>query len=157
MGNVTKKDIVDAIADRTGLTQVDTKAIVECFLEAISKSLREGKNIEIRGFGRFKVKEKKARVARNPRTGDMVQIEAGFKPIFEASKELKAILNLGDAKARDRMKLVEATSVLKDIVRVRPPRSRRATTTRREPVRFPASRRSRRSFFSFSGRMWPPT
>jgi DNA-binding protein HU-beta/integration host factor subunit beta len=102
MGNVTKKDIVDAIADRTGLTQVDTKAIVECFLEAISKSLREGKNIEIRGFGRFKVKEKKARVARNPRTGDMVQIEAGFKPIFEASKELKAILNLGDAKSRDK-------------------------------------------------------
>ena len=98
MGNVTKKDIVDAIADRTGLTQVDTKVIVECFLDSIAKSLREGKNIEIRGFGRFKVKEKKARAARNPRTGEMVQIEAGFKPIFEASKELKAVLN-PDAKA----------------------------------------------------------
>lgn len=93
MGNVTKKDIVDAIAARTGLTQVDTKIIVECFLDSIAKSLRDGKNIEIRGFGRFKVKEKKARVARNPRTGDMVQIEAGFKPIFEASKELKTVLN----------------------------------------------------------------
>ena len=93
MGNVTKKDIVDAIADRTGLTQVDTKVIVECFLDSIAKSLRDGKNIEIRGFGRFKVKEKKAREARNPRTGEMVHIEAGFKPVFEASKELKSVLN----------------------------------------------------------------
>jgi len=93
MGNVTKKDIVDEIAARTGLTQVDTKIIVECFLDAIAKSLVQGKNIEIRGFGRFKVKEKKARTARNPRTGEMVQIDAGLKPIFEASKELKTILN----------------------------------------------------------------
>jgi nucleoid DNA-binding protein len=100
MGNVTKKDIVDAIAERTGLTQVDTKVIVECFLDSIGKSLREGKNIEIRGFGRFKVKEKKARIARNPRTGDMVKIEAGFKPIFEASKELKAVLNSRSSKSK---------------------------------------------------------
>src|SRR5690606_8045691 len=93
MGNVTKKDIVDAIAERTGLTQVDTKVIVECFLDSIAKSLRDGKNIEIRGFGRFKAKEKKAREARNPRTGEMVHIDAGFKPVFEASKELKSVLN----------------------------------------------------------------
>ncbi len=93
MGNVTKKDIVDAIAARTGLTQVDTKIIVECFLDSIAKSLLQGKNIEIRGFGRFKVKEKKARTARNPRTGEIVQIDAGLKPIFEASKELKLVLN----------------------------------------------------------------
>ena len=104
MANVTKKDIVDAIAERTGLTQVDTKVIVECFLDSIAKSLRDGKNIEIRGFGRFKVKEKKARIARNPRTGDMVQIEAGFKPIFEASKELKKLLNENDARHRVRPK-----------------------------------------------------
>jgi DNA-binding protein HU-beta/integration host factor subunit beta len=94
MGNVTKKDIVDEIASRTGLTQVDTKIIVECFLDSIAKTLKDGKNIEIRGFGRFKVKEKKARTARNPRTGEMVQIEAGLKPVFEASKELKTLLNL---------------------------------------------------------------
>lgn len=99
MGNVTKKDIVDEIAARTGLTQVDTKIIVECFLDAIAKSLQDGKNIEIRGFGRFKVKDKKARTARNPRTGEMVQIDAGRKPIFEASKELKGILNAEDEAA----------------------------------------------------------
>jgi DNA-binding protein HU-beta/integration host factor subunit beta len=70
-------------------------------LDAIAKSLVQGKNIEIRGFGRFKVKEKKARTARNPRTGEMVQIEAGLKPIFEASKELKSILNTEDKEAED--------------------------------------------------------
>jgi nucleoid DNA-binding protein len=108
MGNVTKKDIVDAIADRTGLTQVDTKVIVECFLDSIAKSLRDGKNIEIRGFGRFKVKEKKAREARNPRTGEMVYIEAGFKPVFEASKELKSVLNGEKEKLKAKKKAATA-------------------------------------------------
>lgn len=93
MSNVTKKDIVEEISMRTGLTQVDTKVVVECFLDAISKSLVQGRNIEIRGFGRFKTRPKKARTARNPRTGEPVSVEAGVKPIFEASKELKAFLN----------------------------------------------------------------
>ena len=93
MGNVTKKDIVEEIAMHTGLTQVDTKIIIECFLDSIAKSLVSGKNIEIRGFGRFKVKEKKARMARNPRTGEPVYVEAGVKPVFEASKDLKKFLN----------------------------------------------------------------
>lgn len=93
MANITKKDIVEEIAVRTGLTQVDTKIIVECFLDSIAKAMIEGKNIEIRGFGRFKVREKRARTARNPRTGEPVHVEAGIKPVFEASKELKKFLN----------------------------------------------------------------
>jgi len=93
MGNVTKKELVEVIAEQTGITQVDTKIVVETFLEAISNSLKLGRNIEIRGFGRFKVKQKKARTARNPRTGELVQVEAGIKPVFEASKDLKAHIN----------------------------------------------------------------
>jgi nucleoid DNA-binding protein len=93
MSNITKKYLVEEISNRTGLTQVDTKIVVESFLEAISKALSGGRNIEIRGFGRFKVKEKKARTARNPHTGESVQVEAGVKPVFEASKELKKKLN----------------------------------------------------------------
>jgi nucleoid DNA-binding protein len=53
MSNVTKKDLVETISDKTGLTQVDSRIVVESFLAAISTSLRQGKNIEIRGFGRF--------------------------------------------------------------------------------------------------------
>lgn len=95
MGNVTKKDIVEEISRRTGLTQIETKAVLESLLEAISNSLREGRNIEIRGFGRFKVRPKKARTARNPRTGDVVQVQGGLKPVFEASRELRELLNSG--------------------------------------------------------------
>ena len=80
MSNITKKDLVERIAETTGLTQVDTKIVVESFLEAVSQTLQAGRNIEIRGFGRFKIKEKKARMARNPRTNERIHVEAGFKP-----------------------------------------------------------------------------
>jgi len=93
MGNVTKKNLVEVISGKTGLTQVDTKIIVESLLETVSKFLSEGRNIEIRGFGRFKIKTKKSRIARNPRTGETVQVEKGLKPVFEASKELKKKVN----------------------------------------------------------------
>ncbi len=95
MGNVTKKGIIEEISRRTGLTQVDTKIIIESFLNAICRSLENRRNIEIRGFGRFKIKEKKARLARNPRTGEQVKVEAGLKPVFEASKELRKKVNGG--------------------------------------------------------------
>lgn len=93
MSNVTKKDLVERISERTGLTQVDTKIVVESFLDSISSALQKGSNIEIRGFGRFKVKQKKARTARNPRTNEYIDVEAGFKPVFEASKELRKRVN----------------------------------------------------------------
>ncbi|NLE02253.1 MAG: integration host factor subunit beta [Fibrobacter sp.] len=93
MSNVTKKDLVEKISERTGLTQVDTKIVIESFLESVAKALQEGTNIEIRGFGRFKVKEKRARTARNPRTNEYIEVDAGFKPVFEASKELRKRVN----------------------------------------------------------------
>jgi DNA-binding protein HU-beta/integration host factor subunit beta len=93
MGNVTKKEIIDWIAQETGITQVDTKLVLSKFFESVAVSLEQGRNIEIRGFGRFKLRPKKARVARNPRTGESVHVEAGVKPMFELSKELKKRLN----------------------------------------------------------------
>jgi len=89
MSNVTKKDLVEEIANSTGLTQVDTKIVIESFLESVSTALQKGNNIEIRGFGRFKIKEKRARTARNPRTNEYIQVDSGYKPIFEASRELR--------------------------------------------------------------------
>jgi DNA-binding protein HU-beta/integration host factor subunit beta len=93
MGNVTKKDLVERISNTTGLTQVDTKIVVESFLDSISQALQNGSNIEIRGFGRFKIKTKRARTARNPRTNQSIQVEAGFKPVFESSRELCKRIN----------------------------------------------------------------
>jgi DNA-binding protein HU-beta len=90
---LTKADIVDVIASGTGLTKVETEAVVDGFIQTVIASLRDGKNIEIRGFGSFKVKKRKGRVARNPRTGEQVQVDEHYVPIFKVSKDLKAIVN----------------------------------------------------------------
>jgi nucleoid DNA-binding protein len=71
---MTKADIVDEIAERTGLTKKDVADTVDQFLEAVSRALAAGKHIEIRGFGTFKVKDRKSRLARNPRTGESVPV-----------------------------------------------------------------------------------
>jgi DNA-binding protein HU-beta/integration host factor subunit beta len=89
MANVTKKDLVDQVSQRTGLNQLDTKLVVETFLDAVGKSLQGGRNIEIRGFGRFKVKQQKAHKARNPRTNESVLVDERYKPTFEASNKLR--------------------------------------------------------------------
>ncbi|MFA6542140.1 MAG: HU family DNA-binding protein [Bacteroidota bacterium] len=90
---MTKADIVDIIASGTGLTKVETEAVVDGFIQTVIASLRDGKNIEIRGFGSFKVKKRKGRMARNPRTGEQVPVEDHYVPIFKVSKELKSVVN----------------------------------------------------------------
>ncbi len=90
---MTKADIVDHIASGTGLTKVETEAVVDGFIQTVQEALKEGKNIEIRGFGSFKTKKRKGRVARNPRTGEQVMVEEHFVPIFKVSKELKGLVN----------------------------------------------------------------
>jgi integration host factor beta subunit len=92
---MTKADLVEQIATSTGLTKKDTAEAVDEFLGAIKKALRDGQHIEIRGFGTFKVKERKARTARNPRTGDPVPLPSRRVPVFKVSKELKARINQG--------------------------------------------------------------
>jgi DNA-binding protein HU-beta len=90
---VTKADIVDVIASGTGLTKVETEAVVDGFIQTVIASLRDGRNIEIRGFGSFKVKKRKGRMARNPRTGEQVPVQDHYVPIFKVSKELKTVVN----------------------------------------------------------------
>lgn len=87
--NVTKADIVETIATRTGLTKFETKAVVDGFLLSIIDALAEGKRIELRGFGVFSVKSRKPRMARNPRTGDPVPLEERFIPTFKVSSEFQ--------------------------------------------------------------------
>ena len=90
---MTKADIVDVIASATGLTKVETEAVVDGFIQTVINSMKEGKNIEIRGFGSFKVKKRKGRMARNPRTGEQVMVDEHFVPIFKVSKELKHLVD----------------------------------------------------------------
>jgi DNA-binding protein HU-beta len=86
---VTKADIVDKIASATGLTKVETEVVVDGFITSVIDAMKEGKNIEIRGFGSFKVKKRKGRMARNPRTGEQVVVVEHFVPTFKVSKEMK--------------------------------------------------------------------
>ena len=90
---MTKADIVDTIATATGLTKVETEAVVDGFISTVINAMKEGNNIEIRGFGSFKVKERKGRMARNPRTGAQVPVDDHFVPLFKVSKELKSKVN----------------------------------------------------------------
>ncbi|HUU26916.1 MAG TPA: HU family DNA-binding protein [archaeon] len=90
---MTKADIVELIAEKTGFTIKDVKIVVEYFLDEIKSCLTENKHLEIRGFGTFKVKHHKSRKARNPRTNVEVFVPARKKAVFKVSKELNKILN----------------------------------------------------------------
>jgi DNA-binding protein HU-beta len=92
---MTKADIVDRVAAGTGLTKLETEAIIEGFITTVIEALKEGKGIEIRGFGSYKVKKKNARQARNPKTGEQVFVPAHFVPTFKFSKDFKDIVDKG--------------------------------------------------------------
>jgi nucleoid DNA-binding protein len=86
---VTKKEIVKQIADRIGLTQLKTKDIVQQTFDAIVETLLETGRIELRNFGVFEVKMRKARKARNPRTGERVDVEPKKVVTFKPGKEME--------------------------------------------------------------------
>lgn len=91
---MTKAELVEIIANETGVSKKDTGIIVNMILENISRALESSDKVELRGFGSFKVKSRRSRTARNPRSGDSVMVPAKLVPYFKASNELKARLNL---------------------------------------------------------------
>jgi len=86
---VTKKEIVKQIADKLGLTQLKTKEIVQQTFDAIVETLLEDGRIELRNFGVFEVKQRKARKARNPRTGERVDVPPKNVVTFKPGKEME--------------------------------------------------------------------
>jgi len=86
---VTKKEIVKQISDRANLTQLKTKEIVQWTFDAIVETLIEEGRIELRNFGVFEVKRRKARKARNPRTGAKVDVEPKNVVTFQPGKEME--------------------------------------------------------------------
>ena len=89
-----KSELVQRIADRnTHLYQRDIENIVSAILDEIVKALARGDRVELRGFGAFSRKGRSARIGRNPRTGDAVEVEEKFVPVFKTGKELRLRLN----------------------------------------------------------------
>ncbi|MCD6228304.1 MAG: HU family DNA-binding protein [Candidatus Omnitrophica bacterium] len=88
---MNKAQLIEAVAKKTN-TKKEAQMAVEAILEAIKNSLKKKEPVTIAGFGTFKVKERKSRTGRNPKTGETIQIPAKKTVGFRPSKELKAIL-----------------------------------------------------------------
>lgn len=89
---MTKADLVEQVAEAIGpgVTKRDCALVVDGFINAVKHALAGGHSIEIRGFGTFKVRQRKERMARNPRTGEPVKVPARSTPVFKPSKFLRA-------------------------------------------------------------------
>ena len=101
---VTKKEIVKAISDEIGMTQLRTKEIVQKTFDAIVDTLIQERRIELRNFGVFEVKKRAARKARNPRTGDKVFVPEKYVVTFKPGKEMEEkVRQLEEAAAKAAM------------------------------------------------------
>ena len=90
---MTKADIVDILAEGTGLTKIETAAVVDGIIAIISYALKKGEPVDFRGFGRFHTVDRAPRVGRNPKTGIEVPIPARKMPVFRVSKHLRDFVN----------------------------------------------------------------
>ncbi|MDA2806444.1 MULTISPECIES: HU family DNA-binding protein [Nocardiopsis] len=89
---MNKRDLIDAISDRLGDKKTATEA-VNAVLETIQKTVAEGDKVAITGFGVFEKAERAARTARNPATGETINVPASFVPKFRAGADFKDLVN----------------------------------------------------------------
>lgn len=90
---MNKGELIEKIAEATGLTKKDAEASVNAFIDTIQSSLKKNDKVAIAGFGTFDVSNRKARTGRNPQTGEEIKIAASKSPKFKAGKSFKDMLN----------------------------------------------------------------
>ena len=90
---MTKAELIEKKKKKAELTHKDTEAVVSAFFSTIQESLAAGENVQVIGFGTFEVRERAARVGRNPQTGEEIQIAAAKVPAFKPGKALKDAVN----------------------------------------------------------------
>ncbi|MEP6994718.1 MAG: HU family DNA-binding protein, partial [Acidobacteriota bacterium] len=90
---MTKAELIERVAVATDVTKKQAESIVDTVFEAIVRSLKGGQKIELRGFGSFRLRERGARMGRNPKTGVKVAVPAKKIPYFKPGKELKELIN----------------------------------------------------------------
>ena len=90
---MTKAELIANVAKKAELTQKDTEAAVNAFFSTVQESLAAGENVQVIGFGTFEVRERAARVGRDPQTGEEIQIAAAKVPAFKPGKALKDAVN----------------------------------------------------------------
>lgn len=98
-GVMTKAELVDEVARVVQVTKKQAETIVNIVFDSIVDSLRSGEKIELRGFGSFRLRSRKSRTGRNPKTGEKVEVPSKKIPYFKPGKELKELINktLADA------------------------------------------------------------
>jgi integration host factor subunit beta len=90
---MTKSDLINLVASKANITRLKAEAVVNTIFDSMVETLKEGHRIEIRGFGSFVNREYEAREGRNPRTGEMIQVQGKKLPFFKVGKELREELN----------------------------------------------------------------
>ena len=90
---MNKAELIDAVADDSDLTKASAARALDSAIENITNALRDGNSVTLVGCGTFTVRQREARMGRNPRTGEAIQIKASRVPGFKAGKALKDALN----------------------------------------------------------------
>ena len=98
-GVMTKAELVDEVAHVVQLTKKQAETIVNIIFDSIVESLRSGQKIELPGFGSFRLRSRKSRTGRNPKTGEKVDVPSKKIPYFKPGKELKELINKAFAAA----------------------------------------------------------
>ena len=86
---MNKTELIAAVAEKAGLTKKDAERVLNAAFDSIAASLVKGDRVQVSGFGSFEVKTREARIGRNPRTKETIQIPATKIPVFKAAKALK--------------------------------------------------------------------
>lgn len=90
---MNKSELISKIAEKSSLTKKDAEKVFNAFVATIEEALLQGDKVQLMGFGSFEVRERKARVGRNPQTNEPLEIPASKVPAFKAGKNLKNALN----------------------------------------------------------------
>ena len=89
---MNKQELIAAAAEKTGFSKKDTEATLNAVLEAVVANLQDNEKVQLVGFGSFEVKRRAARIGRNPKTKEAIEIPASRAPVFKPSKSLKEAL-----------------------------------------------------------------
>ncbi|HCQ88793.1 MAG TPA: DNA-binding protein [Clostridium sp.] len=90
---MNKSELITSMAEKSGLTKKETEVALKAFIESVEEALGKGEKVQLVGFGTFETRERAARMGRNPRTKEEIEIGASEAPVFKAGKEFKDIVN----------------------------------------------------------------
>ena len=97
---MNKTELIASVAQKAELTKKDAEKAVKAIFDAISDELAAGEKVQVIGFGTFEVRERQAREGRNPRTNEVIKIQASSSPAFKAGKQLKELVNKKASKGK---------------------------------------------------------